>query len=265
MKPFLLLAIREDEAAAENEYAAFLQFSGLDEGHLHRVRLEQRPLGPLNLDDYAGIMLGGGPFNSSDPEPRKTPVQRRVEADVSALLDRVVAQDFPFLGACYGVGTLGTHQGAVVDATYAEPIGPVSISLTASGRGDPLFSALPDVFEAFVGHKEAIRELPPHAVHLASSPLCPVQAFRFGANVYATQFHPELDLQGLCTRIEVYKYSGYFEPHEADSLKEMAKQSSVVHPPALLRRFAERYGTALRPVTSRKAEPALGREPGRRL
>jgi GMP synthase (glutamine-hydrolysing) len=244
MKPFLLLAIRADEAAAENEYEAFLQFSGLDEGELYRVRLEQRPLGPLDLGDYAGIMLGGGPFNCRDPESRKSAVQRRVEADVSAVLDLVVAHDFPFLGACYGVGTLGTHQGAVIDATYAEPIGAVTISLTASGRRDPLFGALPQHFEAFVGHKEAIRELPSHAVHLASSPLCPVQAFRFGANVYATQFHPELDLHGLCTRIEVYKYSGYFEPHEAESLKEMAKQSSVVHPPDLLRGFVRRYGTA---------------------
>ena len=52
-------------------------------------------------------------------------------------------------------------------------------------------------FEAFVGHKEAVRDLPAHAVRLASSPACPVQAFRVGQHVYATQFHPELDIDGL--------------------------------------------------------------------
>jgi GMP synthase (glutamine-hydrolysing) len=51
-------------------------------------------------------------------------------------------------------------------------------------------------------------------VILAYSESCPVQAFRVGTRVYATQFHPELDLDGLATRIEVYKYAGYFEPEE---------------------------------------------------
>ena len=44
-----------------------------------------------------------------------------------------------------------------------------------------------------------------------------MQAFRLGRNVYATQFHPELDVAGLVTRIEVYRHFGYFEPHEARS------------------------------------------------
>ena len=42
-------------------------------------------------------------------------MQHRVEAELAGLLDDVVAADFPFLGACYGVGTLGVHQGGVVD------------------------------------------------------------------------------------------------------------------------------------------------------
>jgi GMP synthase (glutamine-hydrolysing) len=164
-----------------------------------------------------------------------------VEAELSALLDTVVARDVPFLGACYGIGVLGTHEGAVVDRTYSEPIGRVPVTLTPQGRADPLLADLPDRFEAFVGHKEAVLRLPPHAVPLASSPACPVQAFRVGRNVYATQFHPELDVHGLCTRIEVYKHSGYFEPHEADTLKAMARDSHVLEPPKILTRFVQRY------------------------
>ena len=112
MKPFLLLAIRAEDAAADNEYDSFLSLSGLGEAELRRVRLEQRALGDVDLRDWSGILLGGGPFNYSDPEQLKTPVQRRVEADLSGLLDRVVSADFPFLGACYGIGALGRHQGA---------------------------------------------------------------------------------------------------------------------------------------------------------
>lgn len=239
MKPFLLLATRRIDLAADEEYEAMLRFSGLDEAHLRRVRMEQGPIGPIDLDQWSGIILGGGPFNASDVD--KSTVQVRVEAEISALLDDVVARDFPFLGCCYGIGTLGRHQGAVVDRTYSEPVGPMTVTLTEAGRADPLFAGLPDSFEVLLGHKEAIRELSPTAVNLASSPTCPVQAFRVGANVYATQFHPELDVPGIETRIDVYKHAGYFEPHEADVLKERARASTIVHPPAILRRFVERY------------------------
>jgi GMP synthase (glutamine-hydrolysing) len=240
-KPFLLLATRAEDAAADNEYESFLTHSGLAERDLRRIRLEQGPLPPVHLEDWSGILLGGGPFNSSDPEDSKSPVQLRVERELTELLDRVIEADSPFLGACYGIGTVGNHQGAVVDRQYGEPVGAVPITLTDDGERDQLFAVLPSTFEAFVGHKEAVSKLPGHAVLLASSPSCPVQAFRIGEHVYATQFHPELDVQGLHTRIEVYKHAGYFPPAEAEALKAMAAAADVRHPHAILPRFVELY------------------------
>ena len=242
MKPFLLLATRAEDLAADEEYAAFLRFGGLDEPHLVRHRLEQVPLGTVDLDDWSGLILGGSPFNTSDPQDSKSAVQVRVERELGGLLDEVVARDFPFLGACYGVGTLGVHQGGTIDGTYPEPVAPTDVVLTDEGRADPLLGVLPDSFEAFVGHKEAVTKLPGHAVHLASSAVCPVQAFRIGQNVYATQFHPELDVPGIQTRIEIYKHAGYFHPDTAAELKAAAARSNVVHPPALVSRFVELYG-----------------------
>jgi GMP synthase (glutamine-hydrolysing) len=241
VKPFLLLGTRAEDEAADNEYDAFLGFTGLDEAVLQRVRLEQRPLGRVDLDEWSGIFLGGGPFNASDDDSLKSAVQRRVETELKALLDEVLARDFPLLGACYGIGVIGTHRGGSVDRTYSEPIGRVPVTLTPEGRVDPLLAELPDTFEAFVGHKEAVRDLPRDAVHLASSPDCPVQAFRVGRNVYATQFHPELDIHGLCTRIEVYKHAGYFEPSQAESVKAMARAGHVFEPPKILQAFVQRY------------------------
>ena len=246
MRPFLLLAIRAEDAAADNEYDSFLTLAGLSEGELRRVRLEQRALGDVDLREWSGILLGGGPFNYSDPDELKTPVQRRVEADLEALLDRVVSADFPFLGACYGIGALGRQLGAVIDRRFAEPVGALEITLTPSGRRDPLLGALPATFQAFTGHKEAISRLPGRAVLLASSAGCPVQAFRVGANVYATQFHPELDVAGLSTRIDVYKHAGYFDPDQADEIKAQAARSDVTWPPAILRGFVGRFGQGQR-------------------
>lgn len=241
MRPFLLLATRTEDAIAEEEYEAFVRLGGLKPGQLVRIRVDQEPLVALDLDAYSGIVLGGSPFNSSDPVEEKSALQLRVEADLARVLDEVVARDFPFLGACYGVGTLGTHQGGVVDRTYGEPVGPVTIELTLAARKDAVCSGLPSRFDAYVGHKEAIRELPPEAVLLATSDACPVQMFRIKQNLYATQFHPELDADGLCARIEEYKHHGYFAPHESEGLKETARRTPVPHPRRVLRNFFSHY------------------------
>jgi GMP synthase (glutamine-hydrolysing) len=242
VEPILLLSIRADDAAADNEYESFLSLAGLEERDLRRFRLEQHELGDVDLREWSAIWVGGGPFNYSDHADTKSPVQRRVEADLYRLLDAVVQADFPFFGACYGVGALGSHQGAVIGRRYGEPVGCVRVGLTEAGQRDPLLRELPDAFDAFTGHKESVEELPDHAVLLATSESCPVQMFRVGSNVYATQFHPEMDAAAMCTRIDVYKHAGYFHPDQADELKALAWDSDVLHPPAILREFVRRYG-----------------------
>ena len=241
MLPFLLLATRAEDEAADDEYAAMMRAGGLDERELHRVRLEAGPMPPLDLDRYAGIILGGGPYDSSDPEDQKSPTQRRVEAELRRLLDELVERDFPFLGACYGVGTLGVHQGGTVDREYGEPIGAVPITLTDAGVADPLLAGMPSSFAAFVGHKEALRGVPPGAVLLASSPACRVQMFRVRTNLYATQFHPELDVAGIITRVRIYQHHGYFPPDELDALIGRLRTAVVTDPPQILANFVARY------------------------
>jgi GMP synthase (glutamine-hydrolysing) len=239
--PFLLLSIRAEDEAADDEYRSVARFAGLHQGALRRIRLTHRPLGPIDLDDWSGIILGGGPYNVSDSVASKSPTQQRAESELLDLLSRIVDADFPFLGCCYGVGALGAVIGATLDRTYSEPVGAVTVTLTEQGRIDPLFADLPETFDAYGGHKEAAAELPSCAGHLASSVTCPVQAFKVGENVYATQFHPELDIDGLCTRIDVYQHYGYFLPETAGELKAAARQRDAPHPPSILRRFVHRY------------------------
>jgi GMP synthase (glutamine-hydrolysing) len=243
VKPFLLLATRAEDAAADEEYAAFLRFSGLAPSHLVRHRLERDPLGRVDLDRWSGLILGGSPFTTSIPAEQKSAAQVRSEAELALLLPEVLERDFPFLGACYGVGVLGQHLHGVVDDTYPEPVGPTEVQLSDEGRTDQLLGILPPTFEAFVGHKEAVTVLPDGAVRLAGSAACPVQAFRVGERVYATQFHPELDVPGIEIRIDTYKHAGYFDPGTAEDLKAVAAASDVVHPPRLVRRFVELFAT----------------------
>ena len=240
-KPFLLLSIRGEDEAAEDEYRAMMRFAGLDTAEMRRIRLTHESLGRIDLADWSGIVLGGGPYNVSDPAEVKSATQRRVESELLELIGCIVDHDFPFLGCCYGVGTLGTVVGATVDRTHPEPVGGLTVTVTAEGRDDDLFAEVPDVFDAFGGHREGATSLPPGVARLASSADCPVQAFRVGRHVYATQFHPELDLDGVMTRIDVYKNHGYFPPETAESLRVAARQRHVRYPSTILRRFVEKY------------------------
>jgi GMP synthase (glutamine-hydrolysing) len=240
-RPFLLLSIRTEQEAVEDEYSSFLRFTGLDERELPVRCIADGDLGPIDLADWSGILLGGGPWNAGDPEPTKSPGQRDAERGLTALLDEVVAADFPFLGACYGIGTLGLHQGGTVDRAHPEAVGPLSVALTPEGMADPVLAGLPPAFAAYGGHKEALARVPASATVLATSTDCPVQAFRVGRNVYATQFHPELDVDGVCTRIEVYKDAGYFPPEEAETLKVRARAVEVSHPMRVLSAFVEQH------------------------
>lgn len=242
--PFLLLSIRAEDDAADDEHRSFLRFGGLESAELTRIGLTATELGRIDLADWSGVMLGGGPYNVTDPPDEKSATQVRVEAELLPLIERIVDADFPFLGCCYGIGTLGSVIGATVDRTHTEPVGAVTVRLTSAAHADPLFAGLPDSFDAYGGHKEAARILPPGVIDLAASDTCPIQAFRVRDNVYATQFHPELDADGMCTRIDAYKNHGYFAPDTAEALKVSARERDISHPSTILRRFVERYRRA---------------------
>lgn len=236
MKPFVLIQSRPEEDASADEYLAFLRYTSLPQERLLRIRIEQQELPEINFDTIAGIFVGGGPFNFT--ESQKSPVQQRVEREMNSLLDRVVESDFPFLGACYGIGLLVPHQGGAVSSTYAEPVGATRISVVAN---DPILEGVPASFDAFLGHKEACETLPPNAKLLARGEKCPVQMLKIGNNVYATQFHPELDSDGLATRIRIYRNHGYFLPEEAEDLTAKGYDASVTEPMKILRNFVALY------------------------
>ncbi|SHJ77311.1 GMP synthase (glutamine-hydrolysing) [Tessaracoccus bendigoensis DSM 12906] len=225
MKPFLLLSTRPEDEATEGEREAVVRLGRLADDDLVQVRVEAAPLPPINLDDYTGVFLGGGPFNASDTD--KSGLQLRVEADLGRVLDEVIQRDFPLLGLCYGIGAVSSRLGGIVDRTYGEPVSVADVTLTPEGEGDPLFEGVPSRLGAFVGHKEASRELAPGAVLLASGDVCPVQAFRVGDFVYATQFHPELDRVGMASRIRIYKEEGYFDPSETQELVSFAESATI--------------------------------------
>jgi len=242
MKPFLILQLRPLDAACENELQAIVKYGGLKSNEYRQIRMEREGVPDLDLTNYSGIIIGGGPSNVSDPEKRKSSAQRRYERDLLKLYNRVFELDFPLLGTCYGVGSIADYLGCEVSREkYSESPGAVDIFLTEEAKNDPITNGLPQTFRTFTGHKESCQKLPKEAVLLASSKACPYQMFRFKKNIYTVQFHPELDFEGLTVRIGIYKHEGYFKPEDAQKLINENRNESILIPKMILKRFVDRY------------------------
>ncbi|WP_120636108.1 glutamine amidotransferase [Ruegeria sp. EL01] len=243
MKRFLILQLRPETDASDAEYAAILDKTGLLPDQTHRIRLdcEDLPDG-LDVTDYAGVIVGGGPGCVSDDLATKSHLDAKIENTIMNLMPQITRHDHPFMGCCYGLGILAAHLGGEVSKDqFGEPVGPSTCRLTDDGTADPLTAGLAPEFDAFVGHKEAVQGLPDGCVHLLASDPCPIQMIRWGQNVYATQFHPEADAGDFEQRINIYKHHGYFPPEDAQLLIDTCKAADVTQPGEILRRFAERY------------------------
>ncbi|SFS19987.1 glutamine amidotransferase [Yoonia litorea] len=245
MKPFLILQLRPEKDASDDEYAAILNKCGLTADETVRVCLDREEL-PEDIDvrDYSGVIVGGGPGCISDAPDEKSEMDARIERQILGLMPQITKEDHPFMGCCYGLGILAHHLGGNVSKeNYAEAVGPTLCTVIEGAEADPLLDGLENSFSAFVGHKEAVQSLPNGTVHLLGSESCPIQMLRFGQNVYATQFHPEADSDDFAKRIRVYRNHGYFPPEDADRLIEVCKAADVTVPGEILRRFTERYRT----------------------
>ena len=244
MRRFLILQLRPETDASDGEYAAFLAKGGLAPERAHRIRLDQGPM-PQDLDvsDYAGVIVGGGPGCVSDPVETKPPSEARIEAEILGLMPEITGRDMPFMGCCYGISILAHHLGTEVSKRrWGEPVGPVDCTVTEAGAADPLLAALPRAFSAQVGHKEATQALPAGCAHLMASDSCPNQMIRFGENVYATQFPPEADGAVFADRIRIYRDRGYFDPADAADLTDRCLAAHVDQPERILQKFIEKYG-----------------------
>ncbi|MDO5634147.1 MAG: glutamine amidotransferase, partial [Micrococcus sp.] len=248
-RPFLLIQTRPEDDAALGEAEAVRRLGGYADEQLTVLRLDQvlaerAQTGgalPLEWDEilrlHAGVILPGSPFTTSVPAEQKSEIQRGVEAELARMLDVVIAEDLPFLGCCYGIGTLGAYLGAQVDGTYGESAGPITVTVTDAGTRDPLLAGLPASFAAYVGHKEAITALPEGAEILVRGTACPVQMFRIGTRQYATQFHPELDQPGLMERLRIYAHHGYFDSETAQHTFDAIAATPAPEPPKILENF----------------------------
>ncbi|MFA4841080.1 MAG: glutamine amidotransferase [Agrococcus sp.] len=241
MSRILIVQSRPEDEVADAELDAMVRFGRLDASRIRRVRLD-RDQPEVDLSGVGAVLIGGGPANFSDDPELRPAAHAGVVPWLTDLAALVIRDDVPYLGACLGLGAVVHALGGRMIRGVAESVAPVELSLVGE---DWLTDGLPRAFTAFGGHKEGIREAPAGSpalpvTTLAVSAAC-VHMLRVGEHVVATQFHPELDADGLEQRIRAYRDHGYFSPDEVDDLVRAGRAAHVEHPQAILARFADRY------------------------
>lgn len=139
---------------------------------------------PETLSDCRGLIVMGGPMGVYEAD--RYPFLKQEQA----LIRHAADSDLPVLGICLGAQLIASALGARVYPGSRKEIGWYPVEVVAPE--DDLASELPSRFIAFHWHGDTF-ELPAGATRLFRSHLYENQGFRWGQNVYAFQFHFEIN------------------------------------------------------------------------
>lgn len=141
------------------------------------------------LSDELLVILGG-PISVNDGE-----MFPFIETELDLLRQRIAA-DKPTLGICLGAQLIASALGADVYSGESKEIGWYPLNLTEAGKNSAL-RYLDAVHCSMLHWHGETFDLPDGAVLLASSERYENQAFSYGENILALQFHPEITQRSM--------------------------------------------------------------------
>lgn len=197
---------------------------------------------PTDPTQYDAVIVMGGPQQAYDED--SAPWLRATKE----LLRNAVDEHVPTLGVCLGAQLLAEATGGrVAKGDEGIEAGARLVAKRDAAWDDELFADVPFTPTVVQWHEDAIVDLPPGAVHLASSSRYAHQAFRIGDRAWGLQFHIE-------TPPEMVRYWGaeYGRAVEEAGLDPVALAERAVEE-------LEEVELCWRPVVERFAAIAGGR------
>jgi GMP synthase (glutamine-hydrolysing) len=153
---------------------------------------------PNEYESYDGLIIMGGTMSANDFAQFPFLVN---EID---LIKEWLETEKPMLGICLGAQLMAKALGKKVYIGKQPEIGWFRIKFTEGGASDIVFRDYAPNVTVFQWHYDYF-ELPGGTDRLASSELYPNQAFRFGRNAYALQFHPEVNEDLIYSWVEMHR------------------------------------------------------------
>lgn len=132
-----------------------------------------------NHTDYRGIVICGGSMDTFEEE--KHPWLREEKKFIRALIDN----NKKIFGICLGSQLIAEALGGQVHQHHGWEIGFVPVT-----TGDN------EILHVMQSHRYTFT-LPPGAQLIATNDFCRHQAYTYGENIIATQFHPEATMEWI--------------------------------------------------------------------
>ena len=181
------LVIRHQSSVHLGTFAETLALNNINIRYVDTYKDDINEIDPLE-HDYV-ILLGGvfGVYNQDE-----YPVLK----DELAFVKKRIDADKPLLGVCLGSQMIAAALGAdVYPGKQGFELGWKPLTIHDEGQNSPIRHFDPALTQMFISHGDTF-DLPEGAVLLASSDQYPHQAYSYGNNILAVQFHPEVD-EGL--------------------------------------------------------------------
>lgn len=186
------------------------------------VNFGRHPDARPKLEPYKGLVVLGGPMNID--QVREHP---HLPTEVE-LIREALERDIPVLGICLGAQLIAKALGAKVEPNGKAEIGWYDVSVTKEGHKDPLLHRFRPKERIFQWHGDRF-DVPRGAVLLATSSTCKNQAFRYGKNVYALQFHLEVDEALIERWLRVPVHRQQLESLEGEISAEKIREETPAH------------------------------------
>lgn len=241
MSQLLFLSLRDGEIGpdvAHAEYRDALQASGLAEVEMEHRVLDSTDVEVGPLGNVSGVIVGGSSLNVTNAENGEYSAYQQ---HVHEQLQQLVESGVPVFFVCFGLSWLVHSAGGEIGHSHAEDSGPTTVTVTDAGREDVLLASAPETFTALTGHTEnpeTSGEFPASLTVLATGPGGMIQMVRFGENVWATQFHAEMDADAMRTRMDFYHDYGYFAAGDYARIVADLPNHDVAAANGLIRSFA---------------------------
>jgi GMP synthase (glutamine-hydrolysing) len=143
---------------------------------------------PADLDNIRGLVILGGAANVTDIA-RYPWMQREVD-----LIKLAHAAQLPVMGICLGCQLIAHALGGQVAPKDAGPdLGFFPMAINTTGQVDTILSGIAWNHRQLFSCGQEVKQLPPGATLLASTPTTKNACFKVGLRTIAFQFHPECD------------------------------------------------------------------------